>query len=505
MTVPVVSRDATPRAPSPLSGARRRRPTLVGRMVALTLVVCGVGIVVSAGVELVDGGDETVPLLACGLVTAAVGVVGSRLTTPPDHVPAASVFAAVAWTWVAASVAGMVPFLATGVLDSWYDALFESISGFTCAGSTVLTAIDGQPQGLLFWRQLTQWLGGMGLIVLAVAVLPVLRVGGLELISAEAPGPDTDRLSPRISGTAKRLWLLYAGLTVTLAAVLVPAGMSPFDAVSYSFTTMSTGGFAPHDTSVAHFDSVVIEMILVVGMVIGGANFALHWRALLGNPGVYLRVSEMRLYASVLLGATGMVWLLRVGQEAAPTALREAVFNVVTVVTSCGFGTSDFTRWGPAPQLLLVLLMVPAGMTGSTSGGLKLLRMQVLFRHAAREMRRVRHRRAVVPVRLGRQVLGEDVVQKVLGFVVLYLTLVVVGGAAVTALGTDLTTGFSGAVSAMGNIGPALGEAGPASNFLVYPAPARAILMVLMLAGRLELFAVLFMFTAPLRRLRRRG
>ena len=484
----------------PLVGRGHRVETLVGRLAAIALAAVGAGLAVSAVVEAIDGGDEVVALLACAGGALAVGFVGLRLTAVPSRIAPIAVFAAVAWAWIVASVAGAVPFWVTGAIGSWYDALFESVSGFTCTGSSVMESIDGQSAGVLFWRNLTQWLGGMGLVVLAVAVLPALRVGGLELLIAEAPGPDADRLTPRISETAKRLWLLYAAFTAALALALLSAGVSLFDAVSYSFTALATGGFAPHDASVAHFDSAVTESVIAAGMIVGGANFALHWRAVTGDPGVYLRVTEARVYAFVLAGATGLALLLQSGEgEAVAGTFRHVAFNVINVTTSSGFGTVEFTTWAPGAQLLLLLLMIPGGMTGSTAGGLKLLRLQVLGHHAARELRRVRHPRAVVPVRLGRQVLAEAVVQKVVGFVVLYATLLLAGGVLVAALGSDLVTSFSGAASAIGNIGPALGEAGPTSNFLVYPAPGRVVLMILMLLGRLELFAVLFMFAAPAR------
>lgn len=481
---------------------------LVWVITGLAALTAGIGILISAFVEAVDGGDEVIELVWPGLSALLVGGLLLASSSFPERVSNAGAFAAVAWSWVAVSALGAVPFVATGTLTVWHEALFESVSGFTCSGSTVLTDIEGQGAGILFWRSMTQWLGGMGLVVLAVAVFPLLRVGGLELISAEAPGPETDRLSPRIRETAKRLWLVYFGLTVAITAALMVAGMSLFDGVTHAFAAASTGGFSPRNSSVGTYDSVAVEVVLIIAMVIGGASFTLHYRALRGEIGVYRRVGEARLYGVVLLGATGLLTILLLVDDVADgvaDAFRQAAFNAATIVSSCGFGTSDFTSWGSAAQFLLVILMVPAGMTGSTSGGMKLLRLQVLVRHALREVVRSRHPQSVVPVRLGPQPVAEDVVSRVIGFAVIYATSILIGGVLVTALGVDLVTGFSGAVSAIGNIGPALGEAGPADTFLVYPAPARGVLMVLMLLGRLELFAVLFMFTSIIRSLPRRG
>lgn len=488
-------------------GRRQVLSGLVWVITGLALLTAGVGIAASAAVEAVDGGDELVDLLWPALVSLILGGVLLRISAFPGRVSTVGAFAAVAWSWVAVSIVGAVPFLSTGTLPVWYDALFESVSGFTCSGSTVLTDIEGQGAGILFWRSMTQWLGGMGLVVLAVAVFPLLRVGGLELISAEAPGPETDRLSPRIRDTAKLLWQVYFGLTVLVTVALLVVGMDLFDAVTHAFAAASTGGFSPRSSSIGTYDSVAIEVVIIIAMIIGGASFTLHYRAVQGDLGVYRRVSEARLYLQVLVGATALLTVLLLVdgvEDGVGGALRSAAFNAATIVSSCGFGTDDFTTWGSSAQFLLLVLMVPAGMTGSTSGGMKLLRLQVLVRHALREVVRSRHPQAVVPVRLGNQPVAEDVVSRVVGFAVIYATSILFGGVLVTALGVDLVTGFSGAVSAIGNIGPALGEAGPASTFLEYPAPARGALMALMLLGRLELFAVLYMFAGIARALPRR-
>ena len=479
----------------------RRVPSTTLRVSGVALVFVAIGMLVSAGVAAIDGGGGGAALSWSAGLTAAVGMVLLRSSAASTRADSTSAFAAVAWSWLAASLAGALPLLLSGIV-SWShadNALFESVSGFTCTGSTILEDLESIPNGILFFRQMTQWFGGMGLIVLAVAVLPALKVGGLELIEKEAPGPTADRLTPRIRETARHLWMLYGAATVVVALGLWLTGLSLFDSVAHSFTTVATGGFSTHTASVGHFDSVAVELVLIVGMLVCGANFALHWQATRKGLGVYTKVSEFRWYLSSVAGGILLVMWLNRGVFEWADNLRESAFNVVSIMTSTGFGTSNFTEWSVAIQLVLVLMMMIGGMTGSTAGGLKFLRLQVVARYAFREVVRSRHPRAVLPMRLGSTIVPEEIAARVVGFVVLYIGLIVIGGVVVTALGSDPVTAFSGAVSAIGNDGPALGEAGPHSNFLVYPRQARPVLMGLMLAGRLELFPTLLMFAATAR------
>jgi trk system potassium uptake protein len=501
-----VSRSRADEAATSLVVRRDRRlPLLAAHMSGLALAFVAIGMLVSAGVSLADRGPHADELALSSLVVALVGLGTWAGTRVPDVVRPASVFAAVTGTWVAVSVAGALPYVLADTMPHLDEALFESVSGFTGTGSTVLSDIEAGGAGILFWRNLTQWYGGMGVIVLAVAVLPFLGVGGLELIRAEAPGPTSDRLAPRVSETAKRLWAVYLGLTAVAIVALLAAGVSVYDAVTHAFTAVSTGGFSPHGDSIAHFDSVVVELVLVVIMLVGAVNFTLHWRALRGAPSVYGASTELRLYAGLAVGATVVVALLNVTDGAAvPTALRESLFNVAALLTSTGFGTADFVQWVPGAQAVLLLLMVSGGMAGSTSGGMKLLRVQVMLRHAARELRLARHPRAVLPVRQGSAPVGEEVVARVAGYVLAYVVLVVIGVLLVAALGADLTTATGSVISALGNMGPGLGETGPASHFAVLSRPGRGVLMGLMLFGRLEIFSVLLAGVAVTRALRRR-
>ncbi len=494
-------------------GSSRRIPSLWVHMAGLSLEFSAAGMLVCAAVDLIEGGHGTSGLLVSAGITAASGELMRRGTRIGADLPARSVFVAVTMSWILSSVAGSLPYLVTGLIGSFEQALFESVSGFTCTGSSIFTAADfaEATPGLLFWRQLTQWFGGMGIVVLAVAVLPFLGVGGLELIRAEAPGPTSDRLAPRVSETAKRLWSVYVVFTVLCTVALMLTGIGWFDATGLSLAVVSTGGFAPEAASVGAYDSVAVEAVVIVGMVIGGASFTLLYAAMRGRPGEYLRNSEFRTYL-VALGTGTLavtVFLVADGGEVAES-LRMASFNVATLGTSTGFGNAtgagspgDFAVWVPAAQVVLLLFMWVGGMTGSTSGGMKVLRAQVMARVAWRELRRAERPRAVIPIKLGTEVVGDDIVGRIAGFVLLYIAIVLGATLALTLAGNDVLTGFSGAVSAMGNMGPALGQAGPASNFAVYSGAERMILAVLMVIGRLEVFPMVLTVVVIANRARR--
>lgn len=475
----------------------RRRPNLPLHIGGAALLFVAAGILVSALVELGAGGDEVPALLGSAGLVAAVGAVAWRSTSIPERTSASATLAAVGATWVLASLAGTVPYVLSGTFPTVDAALFESVSGFTGTGSTVLSPISTAPRGVLFWRNMTQWYGGTGMIVLAVAILPFLGVGGMDLLRSEAPGPTADRLAPRVSETAKRLWLVYGAFTVVAAIVLLVVGLSPFDAVTHAFTVVSTGGLSPHDDSIGHFGSLTVELAFVALMLFGAVNFGLHWRAFSGTPRSYWDSAMFRFYVGMFASFTAVVTVLLWLQQdlSLGRSLRDAVFNVTTLLTSTGYTTTDYAQWAPGVQLLLFALMFTGGMAGSTSGGLKLIRVRVLLRHAAREVKRIRRPRAVLPVRLGDEPVTERIVQRVVGYSLLYVLLIGVGTLVVSFLGSDFLEAGGGVVSVMGNMGPAFGEAGPASNYLYFTRPARAVLMVLMLAGRLEIFPVIFLIS----------
>lgn len=468
------------------------------RVAGAALGAVSIGMAVSAVVAVIDGGQAAGALFLSAVLTAAVGAAMLGSAKVSLRVDAPLTYAAVAWSWMAVSLAGALPLLLSGTIG-WAEvdnALFESISGFTCTGATILADIDSVPQGILFFRSMTQWFGGMGLIVLAVAVLPALKVGGLELIAGEAPGPTADRLTPRVSETARRLWLLYGGVTVVVVVALLFAGLTPFDAFAHAFATVATGGFSTHGASIAYFNSLAVELIVVAAMVYCGMNFAMHWHMVTRGQRSFRGYSELRWYLGILLGALLLLVVINGGDLWWGDNLRQALFYAASLGSSTGFGTSDYTSWVPAAQMVLLLMMVVGGMTGSTAGGMKVLRLQLVMRYVVREVIRARHPRAVLSMRIGDMSVSEQIAARAIGFVLLYLGLIIVGGILITALGADPLTGFSGAVSAIGNMGPALGEVGPSDTALEFPRVARPVLMALMMFGRLEVFPALLMFVA---------
>ena len=488
---------------------RDRRPvSAVANVVGFALLCTAAGLAVCCAVEVLAGDDAVVPLAVTALLSGAVGTGLWKGTRTPDRVSAPSAFAAVGWTWIAISGVGALPFWWSGMLPALDDAVFESVSGFTGTGATVLSPIQGNGAGLLLWRQATQWYGGMGVIVLAVAVLPLLGVGGFELLRAESPGPTSDRLAPRVRDTARRLWLVYVGLTVVIVGALLVSGLSPYDAVAHAMTTVSTGGFSPYDASIAAFDSVAVEAVLIVSMFAGAVSFALWWQVLRGvGRRAVAQSSELATFVAVILVATFFATMVLTAGDTgmAPfSALRSASFTVVSTMSTTGYATDDFALWPAAGQLVLLALMVTGGMAGSTSGAMKLVRVQVMVAHARRELRRLLHPSAVLPVKLGGHVVPDPIVSRIVGFFVLYVVLATAGTVVLAALGADLVTGASAITSAIGAYGPGLGDVGPTTTYLNLDRPSRAVLVVYMLLGRLELFTLLLMFVAPVESLRYR-
>lgn len=485
------------------------------RVVSSSLHVAGLSLLAIAGaaaagllVELVYGDDQWPALAATTFGFGLVGVGLWRSTTLPDDAGGGrGAIRAVGVSWLTISAAGAVPFVLTGVL-TWDLALFESVSGLTGTGATVLAPIEGNTHGLLFYRQMTQWVGGMGVVVLAVAILPFLGVGGLELFRAESPGPTADQLVPRVSDTARRLWSIYCALTGLSTLVLLVLGLDLYDAVSHAATGVGTGGFSPYNDSISHFDSAAVEGGMIFAMFLGAVKFPLFYAAFRRHDlRVFWRSSEFRFFIAIIAGSTMFLTALnRLDGMAAATAFRVSIFNVVSLMSSCGFGTADFTQWVPATQIVLLFLMVTGSMAGSTSGALKLFRVQVAVKHAWREVRRVRQPRGVFPVRLGGEPVPEDIVRSVLGYVMFYFVIAVAGMVTLSAFGADLPTSAGSVVTAMGGVGPGLGDTGPASNFLVFDGAQRAAMILLMLLGRLEIFPLLaFLVPAGVRARRRRG
>ncbi|MGI9180281.1 MAG: TrkH family potassium uptake protein [Longimicrobiaceae bacterium] len=454
---------------------------------AAALLLCAL-----AGVVLRDG--SFLPLLLSALLAAAAGGVARYFTHIPEDINFREAFATVSLAWITVGTFGALPYLFSGAIPAPAAALFESISGFTTTGSTVLTDIEVVAPGILLWRSTTQWLGGMGIIVLGVAILPYLGVGGMQLFRMEAPGPTQERLRPRIRETAKLLWLVYAGLTVVVGGLYLIGGMTFFDAVNHALTTMPTGGFSTRNASMGAF-SPFIQWVAIVFMYLAGINFVLHYRALSRGTRPYWADREWRLYTAIILAATVLVMYSLSGTGLGfERILRDALFQVLAVTTTTGYGTADYEAWTPFAQLVLFLLFFVGGMAGSTGGGPKVIRVLLILKHGMLEIRRYLHPRAVMLVKVGGQAVPEPVMLNVVAFMLMYVGLFGVGTLAMTALGLSLPSAAGAAATAISNVGPGLDEVGPTDNFGFLPPQGQLILAFLMLVGRLELYTVFLLF-----------
>ncbi len=476
------------------------RPLL--HLIGVVVAAVGVSMLAPAAVALIY--QEWAAALQIGLaaaVTTGFGLVARRVFEAPRTLSTREGFAIVGLSWFVISVFGTLPYLFTGEIGSFTNAFFETAAGFTTTGASIVPDPAELGHGVLLWRALTQWLGGMGIIVLSIAVLPLLGVGGVQLARAESPGPTPDRLTPRFRETAKRLWLVYLGFTVGEALLLWIGDMTLFESIAHSFTTMSTGGFGTDVRSLGAF-SAYAQWVVVAFMVIAGASFALHFRAL-RNPTAYLHNAELRIYLGILAAAS-LVATIGTWGGAIGGVVRDAVFTVVSIVTTTGFATADFGTWPVALEIMVLGLFFVGGMAGSTGGSVKPYRLGVLYEASRADLRRVIHPRGVFVVRLGKDPVPDEIVESVQSFFLLYMfafmTSTLVMGILESGLGVglDLVTSASAVASSLGNVGPGLGAVGPTSNYLVVHDTTKWLLSFLMILGRLELFPVLLLFTREL-------
>ncbi len=428
---------------------------------------------------------------------AIVGILGSSLwlaTTGEVTIDHRAGLVVVGLGWLAVVFVGGVPFVLTATTPNAVAALFESVSGFTTTGATIFPIVEELPRSILLWRSITHWLGGMGIIVLGVAILPFIGVGGAQLFKAEAPGITADRLKPRIAATARLLWSVYAVFTLVLAIAYVVLGMSVFDAVNHSMSTMATGGFSTRTASLAAY-SPAIQWVTIFFMVAAGTNFALHYRGMTGRLDTWFRDDEWRVYAYLILASTAVcfAWLATADGFSIDT-MRAAAFNVTAVITTTGFATVDFAMWPTVLQVILLGLMFIGAMGGSTGGGLKVVRIVVLAKHASNRFRLVHHPRAVVATRLGRTPIRPEIFLNVVDLFALYICTHAVGTFLLAAMGYDFMTSVSAALAAMSSIGPGLGMVGPAANYGFMSDGAMLVLSALMLLGRLEFYTLLILF-----------
>ena len=416
----------------------------------------------------------------------------------------------VSFGWVLMSLSGMLPYLFTGVIPDISSAFFETMSGYTTTGSTILNDIESVPKGILFWRSTTHWIGGMGIIVLAIAILPLLGIGGMQLFAAEAPGPNSDKLHPRITDTAKRLWFIYVGYTLAETILLSVAGMSFFDAINHAMSTLSTGGFSTKNNSVAHWNNTpIIQYIITFFMLIAGTNFVLSYFAFTGKIRKIFRDQEFKFFMTFIGISTLIVALVLYNNVdltlssfnhpqifgTLESSFRHAFFQVVAVITTTGFVTADFTAWTPFLTIVFFGLMFVGGSAGSTSGGVKGVRHMLMIKSGFLEFKRALHPNAILQPRHNGSILKEEVVYNIYAFFILYLLSFIFGALVFGALGLDFESAIGVAASSLGNVGPALGSYGPAFSYSELPEFGKWWASFLMLLGRLELFTVLILFT----------
>jgi trk system potassium uptake protein len=475
----------------------------VAYVLGSVLLFVAIAIAASALVSVFYSEFETAAWIAVASgITALVGYLTRRFVRRPNSITVKQGFATVGLAWFVFSIFGALPYLFTGAIPSITDAVFETASGFTTTGASILPDPSVLPHGVAFWRGLSQWLGGMGVIVLGVAILPLLGTGGMQLARAESPGPTLDRVTPRFQETAKRLWLVYAVITLIQIVMLALGDMDGFQAVIHSFATMSTGGFGTEPDSIAGFSDYT-KWVITFFMFAAGVSFTLHLRGW-NRPIEYMRNAEFKLYLGITIVAVVIVAGGLVGDFATSDAIRDASFNTVSIVTTTGFASTDFGLWRPALQIMIVGLMFLGAMAGSTAGGIKTFRIGVLSKAAFADLRRLVHPRGVFITHFGKDKVSEPVIEAVQSFFLFYMFIFMTATFGLAfidanlAEGLDLVTATTAVASALGNIGPGLGEVGPASNYANLPELAKWLLSGVMIVGRLEIFPVLVLFTPDL-------
>lgn len=484
---------------------------IIFHLLGLLLLVNGGFMLVSALISFLYSDGVVLEMLLAGGATLVLGA--TVMLTTRNHrkeIQKRDGYIIVTFGWITMALIGTLPYLFTGAIPGFANAFFETMSGYTTTGASILNDIESLPKGVLFWRSITHWIGGMGIIVLAIAILPLLGIGGMQLFTAEAPGPGGDKLHPRITDTAKRLWLIYVGYTVAETILLKVAGMSLFDAMNHSLSTLSTGGFSTKNASVAFWnDRPLIQYIIIVFMFLAGTNFVLSYFAFKGKFARAFHDDEFKWYAGMIAVFTCVAALL-IYFEAdvalssiahpmvwgeAESAIRHALFQVLAIVTTTGFVSADYTLWTPFLTIFFFGLMFLGGSAGSTAGGVKIMRHLIMIKNGMLEFKRTLHPNAILPVRYNNRAVQQPIVYNVLGFFILYMLSFIMGVLVFSWLGLDYKTALGGAASTLGNVGPALGDLGPVNNYAALPTAAKWWASFLMLIGRLELFTVLILLT----------
>ncbi|WP_300910499.1 TrkH family potassium uptake protein [uncultured Bacteroides sp.] len=468
------------------------------RIIGILLLLETIMLLVCAGVSLYYQDEDLMDFCISAGITAGTGILmalwgknGKRQLTRRDG------YVLVSFTWIAFSILGTFPFYISGYIPSITNAFFETMSGFSSTGATILDDIEALPHGLLFWRSMMQWIGGLGIIMLTIAVLPIFGVNGLQVFAAEASGPTHDKVHPRIGVTAKWIWSIYAGITGILVVLLMLGGMDWFDSVCHAFTAISTGGFSTKQASIAYYNSPYIEYVLSVFMFISGINFMLLLLFFNRKFKKAIHDAELKWYfwSVVLFTAAIAVILYYTQPMGVEEAFRQSLFQVISLHTSTGFATNDYMLWPAVTWGLLTIIMLMGACAGSTTGGLKCIRMIILAKIARNEFKHILHPNAILPVRLNKQVVPPSVQSTVLAFCFIYAAISIVSVLIMMSLGIDFLESVGCVVSSISNTGPGLGDTGPAFSWNALPDLAKWLMSFLMLLGRLELFTVLLLFT----------
>lgn len=476
------------------------------------LLICNGGfMLLSVLISFIYKDGVTLGMSAAALVTLLIGTL--LMFTTRGHRKELKVregYIIVSFGWIFMALSGSLPYVMTKAIPDFTNAFFETMSGYTTTGASILNDIESIPKGVLFWRSLTHWIGGMGIIVLAIAILPLLGIGGMQLFAAESPGPSADKLKPRITDTAKRLWLIYVSYTAAETLLLMLAGMDFFDAINHAFSTLSTGGFSTKNASMAYWnDNPMIQYIIILFMFLAGSNFVMSYFAFKGRVQRVLQDDEFKWYF-YFVGAFTIISALIVYFQAdvslssidhpmvwgeGESAFRHSLFQVLTVITTTGFVSADFTMWTPFLTIFYFGMFFLGGCAGSTAGGVKVMRHIIMIRNGFIEFKRTLHPNAILPVRFNKKSINSDIVFNIQGFFILYMLSFIIGAVVLAALGLDFETAIGGAASSLGNIGPAFGALSPVNNFDLLPDFGKWWCSFLMLIGRLELFTVLIILT----------
>ncbi|MBE0571747.1 MAG: TrkH family potassium uptake protein [Ignavibacteriaceae bacterium] len=446
--------------------------------------------------------DDILVLFLSGLGTALLGFITWLITLKnlEKEFSKREGYLIVTLGWFLMSVFGAFPFFFSGYFTSFTDAFFETVSGFTTTGASILSDVEVLPHGLLFWRSMTHWIGGMGIIVLSIAIMPLLGIGGMQLFQAEVAGPSKDKLHPRVKETAKRLWAIYVLFTGTETLLLLFGGMNLFDSLCHSFGTLATGGFSTKNQSVAYYNSPFIEYVIIIFMLIGGTNFSLHYLALKGKLFRYFKDSEFRFYFGlvIFLIISSSLFLIIYNNQSVESSFRDTAFSVISVISSTGFATVDYQKWAPFFSEVFLIMLLLGACAGSTSGGVKMIRYQLLLKNSLLELKRLIHPQAVIPVRQNGKVVQTEIIAKVGAFVLLYLFIFGIGSVILAITGLDSTSAMGSVAACLANIGPGLDVTGPVSNYSSVTDLGKWVLSFIMLLGRLEIFTILILFSPSL-------